>query len=260
MDPHYDTIGKTYSLTRTEDPRITQWLIKLLALEKGSSVIDIGAGTGNYSWALAKHGFNVSAVEPSQAMRQQAKPHTRLNWVASIAESLPFANDKFDGAIMTLALHHLKDWRQSISEALRVTGIGPFIIFAFDVNHKTRFWLFDYFPKLVEIDNARSPTMEDLTQFVTESLGATLKRISFPLPKDLIDHFSSADWAHPEAYLQKGFRRGISSFARLDRQYLDQGLQNLRNDLETGRWHQKYGDLLNLEEYDQGYLFIRLCS
>ena len=102
--------------------------------------------------------------------------------------------------------------------------------------------------------------MEDVTQFVTESLGATLKRISFPLPKDLIDHFSSADWAHPEAYLQKGFRRGISSFAKLDRQYLDQGLQNLRNDLETGRWHQKYGDLLNLEEYDQGYLFIRLCS
>ena len=260
MDPHYDTIGKTYSLTRTEDPRITQWLIKLLALEKGSSVIDIGAGTGNYSWALAEHGFNVSAVEPSHAMRQQAKPHTRLNWVASIAESLPFANDQFDGAIMTLALHHLKDWRQSISEALRVTGIGPFIIFTFDVNHKTKFWLFDYFPKLVEIDNARSPTMEDLTQFVTESLGATLKHISFPLPKDLIDHFSSADWAHPEAYLQKEFRRGISSFAKLDRQYLDQGLQNLRNDLETGRWHQKYGDLLNLEKYDQGYLFIRLCS
>jgi len=83
MDPHYDTIGKTYSVTRTEDPRITQWLIKLLSLEKGSSVIDIGAGTGNYSWALAEHGFNVSAVEPSQAMRNQAKPHTsklgRLN-------------------------------------------------------------------------------------------------------------------------------------------------------------------------------------
>ena len=102
--------------------------------------------------------------------------------------------------------------------------------------------------------------MDDLTQFVTKSLGATLKRISFPLPKNLIDHFYSADWAYPEAYLQKGFRRGISSFAKLDRQYLDQGLQNLRDDLETGRWHQKYGALLNLEEYDQGYLFIRLCK
>lgn len=52
MAANYDTIGKTYTSTRAADPRITRRLIDLLALPENSSIIDIGAGSGNYSHAL----------------------------------------------------------------------------------------------------------------------------------------------------------------------------------------------------------------
>ena len=258
MDPHYETIGKKYSATRAADPRITERLIDLLALEIGSPIIDIGAGTGNYSWALADHGFHVYALEPSRSMRDQAKPHDRLNWIAAIAESLPIPDAQFKGAVMTLALHHLEDWQQGIREALRVTGLGPLVIFAFDTNHKAAFWLGDYFPQFFDINTNRSPSFDELSHFAKDALGITFTHLEFPLPKDLIDHFFSADWSHPENYLHEKFRSGISSFAKLDKQNLEQGLQTLRKDLQTGRWHQKYGELLDLEEYDQGYMFVRL--
>ena len=203
MDPHYDTIGKKYSATRAADPRITERLIDLLALEIGSPIIDIGAGTGNYSWALADHGFHVYAVEPSRSMRDQAKPHDRLNWIAAIAESLPIPDAQFKGAVMTLALHHLEDWQQGIREALRVIGLGPLVIFAFDTNHKTAFWLVDYFPQFFDINGDRSPSFDELTHFAKDTLGITFTHLQFPLPKDLIDHFFSADWSHPENYLQE---------------------------------------------------------
>lgn len=73
MTTEYDRIGKTYTSTRAADPRISQNLIELLKLPPNSSIIDIGAGSGNYSLALAEHGFRVTAVELSEIMRKQEK-------------------------------------------------------------------------------------------------------------------------------------------------------------------------------------------
>jgi ubiquinone/menaquinone biosynthesis C-methylase UbiE len=50
----YDSIGKNYNSTRQSDKRIVNKLISLLNLPIGSTIADIGAGTGNYSNAIAK--------------------------------------------------------------------------------------------------------------------------------------------------------------------------------------------------------------
>ena len=44
--PIYNFIGQSYSKSRLPDPRIVDFLLHLLALDKGSIVADIGAGTG----------------------------------------------------------------------------------------------------------------------------------------------------------------------------------------------------------------------
>ena len=49
-------------------------------------------------------------------------------------------------------------------------------------------------------------------------------------------------------------RRSISLFAMIDG--VDAGLQRLENDLRTGEWHQRYGDLLARESMDFGYRLI----
>lgn len=55
--PIYDSIGQQYARTRVPDPRIVHMLIDLLNLPKGSTIADVGAGTGGYSRLLAEQGF-----------------------------------------------------------------------------------------------------------------------------------------------------------------------------------------------------------
>ncbi len=260
MSAEYDNIGATYTATRAADPRITRRLIELLALPVDSVLIDIGAGSGNYSYALAEHGFTVTAVEPSETMRKQAMPHHNLSWQAATAEALPFQGNAFDGAVMTLCLHHLQDWQQGVREALRVTGGGPLVIFAFEIEHKSEFWLFDYFPEFLEIDKYWAVSIEDLREFVEKELQSSLQCMPFPLPRDLIDHFAAAGWARPEIYLQQEYRSGISSFSRLDKNTIAQRIAKLKMDLETGTWQTRYGHLLHQEHYDGGYLFLHILA
>ena len=45
-------------------------MIKSLESPANALILDVGAGTGNYSVELAKQGYNVIAVEPSKIMRE----------------------------------------------------------------------------------------------------------------------------------------------------------------------------------------------
>ncbi len=256
----YDEIGKTHTATRAADPGISNRLIELLNLPKGSSVADIGAGSGNYGLKLAEGGFDITAIEPSQTMRNQSKSHPGLSWHDGIAENLPFPDNYFDGVTMVLCLHHFNNWRKGLAEAVRVAGNGPIVIFGFDVDYKADFWLFHYFPEFVQIDEDYSVSMPRIKDYVENTLPASFELFSFPLPKDLTDHFLAAGWARPEIYLEEKFRNGISSFPRLNRAALKKGVNMLREDLKSNAWHKKYGHLLNHEKHDRGYLSIKIQS
>jgi len=71
--PTYESIGEGYSRHRPADSRIVRELARLLELPKGSEIVDVGAGTVNYAFALARLGYRVVAVEPSATMRRQAQ-------------------------------------------------------------------------------------------------------------------------------------------------------------------------------------------
>jgi ubiquinone/menaquinone biosynthesis C-methylase UbiE len=55
----YNKIGHNYNKTRIPDLRIFNELLKLLNNKYNDKIIDIGAGTGNYSFLLAKTNFIV---------------------------------------------------------------------------------------------------------------------------------------------------------------------------------------------------------
>ncbi len=116
----YERIGTDYDDTRQADARITMALLAALDLPPASTLVDVGAGTGNYSVALAQAGFRVHAVEPSRTMRQQGKHHPRVVWHAATAEALPFADASVDGMLSTLAVHHFTDLKKSFAEMARV--------------------------------------------------------------------------------------------------------------------------------------------
>lgn len=258
MPPIYDKIGRTYSATRSADPRITEQLIGLLGLTPGAKLLDVGAGTGNYSQALALAGFRVTALEPSQVMRDQGQQHEHLTWAAGVAEELPFEPDTFDGLVMTLCMHHFSDWRRALNEANRVVGDGPFVFLSFDPYRETGFWLFDYFPAFLEQDKQWFPKITAIATHVQQVLGRTLETVPCPLPSDLQDHFLASGWARPEIYLQSKYRAGISSFSAVDPDAVQQGLRTLEADLESGAWDERYGFCRQAPSLDVGYLYLRI--
>jgi hypothetical protein len=45
-------------------------------------------------------------------------------------------------------------------------------------------------------------------------------------------------------------------FWKLDPDEVNDGIARLRADLESGRWHERNGDLLDLDEVDYGYRLL----
>lgn len=250
----YDKIGTGYNTTRRADHRIVDRIIELLDLPSGSRVLDIGAGTGSYSHALAERGYEMTALEPSAVMREQANQEKSISWVAGSAESLPFCDASFDGAILILCIHHFSDLAKAFSEIRRVVATGPIVIFTYDPAEVESPWLFDYFPVFREQIQKSFPSVDRIRESLHRE-GSFCEK-PFPLPHDLADGFAGAAWRFPERYLDQAFRDGTSAFRQLDASLCEAGLSALKNDLESGLWDETYGEIRSLEEYDHGYKFI----
>lgn len=254
----YNQIGKTYNTTRAADPRIVQQLIEHLDQLEGSVILDIGAGTGNYTWELEQHGFQMIAVEPSKIMREQARQHARIEWREGVAEKLPLMDRAVDGIICTLATHHFTDLAQSFTEMSRVLkSTGKVVIFTADPRIcYDSCWIVDYFKPYVDESLEHQPPLEELVTLMQQHTKRTVKTAPFWLPYDLHDRFFFSGWRTPDAYLEPSFRSGISSLAKVSEPNLKPHLERLKEDLKNSKWHDKYGEILEEEAYDCGYVFL----
>ena len=252
----YDVIGKTYAQTRKSDPRITEKLLEILAPSQAATIADIGAGTGSYALVLAECGYRVLAIEPSATMRSQAKSHPAIQWIDAFADNLPLPDGSVDAAIIMLAFHHFQDYRQALREIHRIAGDGKIVLFTYDPEKISSFWLTQYFPSLVADVQSTFLTIPRLMSQIEASANVAVNVVKFPLPNDLSDSFAAVGWARPELYLNSDIRNGISSFANIADNDLNQGLANLYKDLETGVWERKHGHLRQQEQYDVGYRFV----
>jgi 2-polyprenyl-3-methyl-5-hydroxy-6-metoxy-1,4-benzoquinol methylase len=91
-------------------------------------VLEVGAGRGIVSWAFAKSGCKVSALEPDPSeivgagAIQQLCDATGISVdvVKEMGEQLPFPDKTFDYVICRNVLHHASDLRQMCQEIARV--------------------------------------------------------------------------------------------------------------------------------------------
>jgi SAM-dependent methyltransferase len=108
---HYErNAGRITEYYETVD--LTATLSRLAAyLPSGARVLEIGAGSGrDAAWLLAQ-GFDVTAVDGSQAMAERAgRLHPELSGrirVVRLPAALPFGDDVFDGVISFATIMHL---------------------------------------------------------------------------------------------------------------------------------------------------------
>lgn len=107
-------------------------LLKLLNLTAGSEVIEIGTGTGAFARLAVKSGLNVTALDVSETMLSVAREKAaaeELNGISFVRSGfLGFTGSdaSFDGAVSSLALHHLNDaWKAvALANVRRVLKTG----------------------------------------------------------------------------------------------------------------------------------------
>ena len=242
--PLYDQIGLVYRRHRVPDPRIAAQITA--ALGDAETVLNVGAGAGSYEPTDRR----LVAVEPSPVMIAQ-RPIDSAPLVRGVAGALPFAEDQFDASMAVLTIHHWPDQAAGLAEMQRVSR--RVVIVGFDVDGSNDNWLVqDYFPEIAIVDSDRAPSPER----VAEWLGGHVRIEVIPVPADCTDGFQNAYWRRPEAYLDPAVRACISTLAVLDDAEIERGVGRLRADLESGAWHERHADLLELDELDCGYRLV----
>jgi ubiquinone/menaquinone biosynthesis C-methylase UbiE len=109
----------------------------LLAGRSGSA-LDVGAGRGIASYALAKDHFAVTALEPdpsvlvgTAAIRGlAAEGGVTINVCEEFSEHLPFESNSFDVVFARAVLHHTSDLKSACAEFYRVLKPGGIMLAA----------------------------------------------------------------------------------------------------------------------------------
>lgn len=242
--PAYDRIGLSYSDIRRADPRFEMAI--WTALNDAQSVLNIGAGAGSYEPTDRE----VIAVEPSPVMIAQ-RPAGAAPAIQGVAESIPLKDKSVDATMGVFTMQHWDDVDRGLSEVLRVTR-KRIVFLTLDLDMTEQMWLCrDYLPEIIEHDRKAFPTIAHLQ--------ATLPNVEVervPVPADCTDGFLVALWSRPAAHLDPNVRRSSSTWHRLSSIVIENGLDRLRRDLDSGEWDRRYGYLRRQAALDVGLRLV----
>lgn len=136
---HAETIRKAFGkqaanfgdqgLTLSSQEYLT-WVVEILPLQADFRVLDVAAGTGHLSRALAPRVRQVVALDLTSAMLAEARKEalraglTNLRFAEGEAGTLPYRDDAFDLVVSRLAVHHFPEPDRPIREMVRVCKPG----------------------------------------------------------------------------------------------------------------------------------------
>lgn len=146
LDPKWADLLRDCYVTRDQLDNATrfaasaEWLEMLRLIGprlKGGVAVDIGAGNGIASWAMAKAGAKkVIAIEPdpsdligADAIRSIA-PGLPIEVIDTLAERLPFADASVDVVLARQVLHHIHELPKAMIEMARIMKPGAVFLAA----------------------------------------------------------------------------------------------------------------------------------
>lgn len=150
-----DYLIEFYENKCDEDARLTsrhgsvEYLTTMRYIEKyltdNAQIIEIGAGTGRYSHALAHRGYKVDAVELLDHNIEVFKSHITPGEPVTVTRGnaldlSDFPDETYDLTLLLGPMYHLytvEDQKKALSEAIRVTKKGGIVFAAYCNNDAT---------------------------------------------------------------------------------------------------------------------------
>ena len=112
---HYDRTNDVLSMGNSFIWRIAT--TRAVASVAGERILDIAAGTGTSSAALAKSGADVVAADFSPGMIEVGRrKHPSLTFVEADAMDLPFTDGEFDAVTVSFGLRNVEDPKKALAE------------------------------------------------------------------------------------------------------------------------------------------------
>jgi demethylmenaquinone methyltransferase/2-methoxy-6-polyprenyl-1,4-benzoquinol methylase len=120
---HYDRTNSVLSMGNSFIWRAAT--VRAVAPQAGERILDIAAGTGTSSAALAKSGAEVVAADFSAGMIEVGRrKHPNIVFVEADAMALPFKANEFDAVTISFGLRNIEDPKKALAEMYRVLKPG----------------------------------------------------------------------------------------------------------------------------------------
>jgi demethylmenaquinone methyltransferase/2-methoxy-6-polyprenyl-1,4-benzoquinol methylase len=120
---HYDRTNSVLSLGNSLIWR--SLTVRAIAPQAGEHILDLAAGTGTSSAALAKSGAHVVAADFSAGMIEVGRQkHPDLEFVQADAMALPFKTGEFDAVTISFGLRNIEKPKLALKELYRVLKPG----------------------------------------------------------------------------------------------------------------------------------------
>jgi len=99
-------------------------LANLIKPEKGESLLDVGCGTGYFSFYFHRLELKVTGLDTSDEMldvaRSKIKEKRNIEFISGEATKIPFPDNSFDIVTLITSLGFIKEPHKAISEAFRI--------------------------------------------------------------------------------------------------------------------------------------------
>lgn len=208
VQQQFDRIAQRYDLTNDAislgmHRRWKDVAVDALKIKPNGQYLDVCCGTGDLSLLVAKRlqsrgkvigiDFSLSMLEIAEEREQLARDDgslsNQLQWVDGDAQSLPFQDNTFDGAIISFGLRNLTDLQAGLNEMVRVVKPGGRVV-NLDLG-RVRTPLFAplfmfYFNKIVPLVGLVLQRDIQAYTYLPESLG------TYPEPAEISNMFSRA--------------------------------------------------------------------